>query len=46
MTPEQVDRIADHIADFSLSYIQQLSFQQVRSRSAHDRRAPKPRLSK
>jgi hypothetical protein len=22
MTPEQVERIADHIADFSLSYLQ------------------------
>jgi AcrR family transcriptional regulator len=46
MTPEQVDRIADHIADFSLSYIQ--SFRSSNSVSSTDRltQAPKLRLSK
>jgi AcrR family transcriptional regulator len=35
MTPEQVDRIADHIADFSLAYLRQLRADQaeVRNRS-------------
>jgi AcrR family transcriptional regulator len=44
MTPEQVDRIADHIADFSLSYIQNF-----RSSSSDPERvtpALKPRPSK
>jgi len=41
MTPEQVERIADHIADFSLSYLEDF-------RSKHGTTAPvrKPRASK
>jgi AcrR family transcriptional regulator len=41
MTPEQVERIADHIADFSLSYLQQY-------RSKHGAITPEtePRVSK
>jgi AcrR family transcriptional regulator len=38
MTPEQVDRIADHIADFSLSYIQN-----YRSRSSAPQLVPPAR---
>jgi AcrR family transcriptional regulator len=46
MTPEQVERIADHIADFSLSYIQ--TFRAKKSTRSTDKikRATKPRASK
>jgi AcrR family transcriptional regulator len=46
MTPEQVERIAGHIGDFSLSYIQ--SFRSSSSVSGTERAATvlKPRLSK
>jgi hypothetical protein len=46
LTLEQVDLIADHIADFSLSYIQ--NFRSSGSVSDPERAtpAPKPRLSK
>ncbi len=46
MTPEQVDRIADHIADFSLSYIQNYRSSATAPNSAPRARATKPRLSK
>jgi AcrR family transcriptional regulator len=42
MTPEQVDRIADHIGDFSLSYIQ--SFRSGNSAANPDRPTPAPKL--
>jgi AcrR family transcriptional regulator len=46
MTPEQVDRIADHVADFSLSYIQ--NYRSTTSAQTTDgiKRAAQPRLSK
>jgi hypothetical protein len=42
MTPEQVERIADHIADFSLAYIQ--SFRPGNSAANPDRPIPAPKL--
>jgi AcrR family transcriptional regulator len=46
MTPEQAERIADHIADFSLSYIQNFrSTNTVRS-IQRSKRSVKPRASK
>jgi AcrR family transcriptional regulator len=46
MTPEQVDRISEHIADFSLAYIQ--NFRSSNSAPGTDRssQAAKPRVSK
>jgi len=45
-TPEQVERIADHIADFSLSYIQNFrSTNTVRS-IQRSKRSVKPRAGK
>jgi len=35
MTPEQVDRIADHVADFSLAYLR--TFKPARGRAALSR---------
>jgi AcrR family transcriptional regulator len=46
MSPDQVDRIADHIADFSLSYIETYRSRATAPNPALDARAPKPRLSK
>ena len=46
MTPEQMDRIADHIADFSLSYIRNYRSSTSAPHRAPPARAPKPRLSK
>jgi AcrR family transcriptional regulator len=42
MTPEQVERIADHIADFSLAYIQ--NFRSGNSAANPDRPTPAPKL--
>ncbi len=46
MTPDQVDRIADHIADFSLSYIQNYRSSTSAPNPAPPARARQPRLSK
>jgi hypothetical protein len=46
MTPEQVDRIADHIADFSLSYIQNFRSMTPARSIKSTKRAVKPRASK
>jgi AcrR family transcriptional regulator len=46
MTPDQVDRIADHIADFSLSYIQSYRARAANLQRALKARARNPRLSK
>jgi AcrR family transcriptional regulator len=46
MTPEQMDRIADHIADFSLSYIRNYRSGTSAPNPTPAARAPKPRLSK
>lgn len=45
MTAEQVDRIADHIADFSLSYIQTFRLSPVASTTKRPTPSPKPRVS-
>jgi AcrR family transcriptional regulator len=46
MTPEQVDRIADHIADFSLSYIQNFRTKTFARSINSTKRAVKPRASR
>ncbi len=46
MTPEQVDLIANHIADFSLSYIQNFRATNSASSTNGIKRAVQPRLSK
>jgi AcrR family transcriptional regulator len=46
MTPEQVERIADHIADFSLSYIQNFRAKSSARSIKRTRPALKPRASK
>jgi len=46
MTPEQVDRIADHIADFSLSYIQNFHSKASARSIKRTKRKVKPRASK
>jgi AcrR family transcriptional regulator len=46
MTPEQVERIADHIADFSLSYIQNFRSKTSARSIKRTRPAVKPRASK
>ena len=46
MTPEQVERIADHIADFSLSYIQNFRSKTSARSIKRTRQAVKPRASK
>ena len=46
MTPEQVERIADHIADFSLAYIQNLRSGNSAANPDRPTPAPKLRLSK
>jgi AcrR family transcriptional regulator len=46
MTPEQVDRIADHIADFSLSYIHNFRSTTFAQGTNGIKRAAQPRLSK
>jgi AcrR family transcriptional regulator len=46
LTPEQVDRIADHIADFSLSYIQNFRSKTPARSIKRTRPAVKPRASK
>jgi TetR/AcrR family transcriptional regulator, regulator of cefoperazone and chloramphenicol sensitivity len=38
MTPEQLDRIADHVADFSLAYLRELAGKRRRSVTAKHRR--------
>lgn len=46
MTPDQVERIADHIADFSLAYIRSFRSNHPATRSNGTARAPEPRLRK
>jgi hypothetical protein len=46
LTPEQVDRIADHIADFSLSYIQNFRSETSARSIKSTKRAVKPRASR
>ena len=46
MTPEQVERIADHIADFSLSYIQNFRSKTSARSIKRTRPAIKPRASR
>jgi AcrR family transcriptional regulator len=46
MTPEQVERIADHIADFSLSYIQSFRSHPVARSTDATTQAVQPRASK
>jgi AcrR family transcriptional regulator len=46
MTPEQVDRIADHIADFSLAYIQNSRSDNFAPGTDRSSQAAKPRVSK
>jgi AcrR family transcriptional regulator len=46
MTPEQVDRIADHIADFSLTYIQNFRSKTSARSIKSTKRAIKPRASR
>ncbi len=46
LTPEQVERIADHIADFSLSYIQNFRSKTSTRSIKRTRPAVKPRASK
>ncbi len=46
MTPEQVDRIADHIADFSLSYIQNFRSKYSARSIKRTKRKVKPRASR
>jgi AcrR family transcriptional regulator len=46
MTPEQVERIADHIADFSLSYIQNFRAKISARSIKRTKRAVKPRTSR
>jgi AcrR family transcriptional regulator len=46
LTPEQVDRIADHIADFSLSYMQNFRSKTSARSIKRTKRAVKPRASK
>ncbi len=46
MTPEQVERIADHIADFSLSYIQSYRSKNSARSIKRTRPAVKPRASR
>jgi hypothetical protein len=46
LTPEQVERIADHIADFSLSYIQNFRSKTSARSIKRTRPAVKPRASK
>jgi hypothetical protein len=46
LTPKQVERIADHIADFSLSYIQNFRSKTSARSIQRTKRAVKPRASK
>jgi hypothetical protein len=46
LTPDQVERIADHIADFSLSYIQNFRSETSTRSIKRTRPAVKPRASK
>jgi hypothetical protein len=46
MTPEQLERIADHIADFSLSYIQNFRAKISARSIKRTKRAVKPRTSR
>jgi hypothetical protein len=46
MTPRQVDRIADHIADFSLSYIQDFRSKTLTRSIKRTKRAVKTRAMK
>jgi AcrR family transcriptional regulator len=46
MTPGQIDRTADHIADFSLAYIQSFRSNHLAPRANGAARAPEPRLRK
>jgi hypothetical protein len=46
MTPEKIDHIADHIADFSLSYIQNFRSTTAAQSTNGIKRAVQPRLSK
>jgi TetR/AcrR family transcriptional regulator, regulator of cefoperazone and chloramphenicol sensitivity len=44
MTPEQIDQVADHIADFSLAYIRNFRSTTTTSATNGTRRATEPRL--
>jgi hypothetical protein len=46
MTSDQIDRIADHVADFSLAYIQSFRSNHLAPRTKDSARAPQPRLRK